>query len=341
MRSHYLRHRRGFSLVELLVVIAVIGILMGLVLPAVQAAREASRRAQCINNLKQIGLAIQHYNESNRVFPPVALPTFTGSQGQFGSGHYHSPLARVLPYIEQKNLYDAINFGPVPSSGNAVFENLTAMKTSVAAFLCPSDGERSVEGFGRCNYRFNLGATHRFGPDDVEPSSWFGPFSAHRVYGAADFTDGLSQTIGVSERLQGDWAKSAIRRLGDYRLTTADGYTLIGPDAATEVCRALAAGTPLESRGGESWFLSGFHFTSYNHCTTPNSDVWACSFDPHTDDLHSRVKHDGVFPATSYHSGGVHALRMDGSVRFEKDSVSLVVWRGLGTRSGGEITGSD
>jgi prepilin-type N-terminal cleavage/methylation domain-containing protein/prepilin-type processing-associated H-X9-DG protein len=337
MRMRSVGTRRGFTLIELLITIGVIGLLMALLLPAVQAAREAARRGQCANNLKQIGIAFQSYCVDWNAFPPVNLQTGTNRDGPYFV-HVHSPWARVLPRLEQGPLFDSINFAWVPTQAEAIVANETAMTTRVALFLCPSDNEPPVEGYGRANYRVNHGPTHRFAPTNLYPQSWNGPFTCRLVLGPAAFTDGTSNTIGVSERLQGDWTRG-ISGGGDYLLARIDESTVHNSDDAVAACAALPPGTDQESRGGESWFLSGLHFTGYNHCAPPNPRTPDCAFDDAREDILNRIMRDGVFPARSAHPGGVHVVFMDGSVRFMEDAVSLPIWRAFATRSGGEVIG--
>ena len=335
------RSRGGFTLIELLTVIAVIGILVGLTLPAVQAAREAARRLQCTNNLKQVGLALHNYEAGHHYFPGVVtqgdLPMQNGSTA---SPLEFSPLARMLGELEQPALYNAVNFTLVPSDAYALQANLTAMTTTVNVFLCPSDGPPGVAGYGRNNYRFCLGLTPRSAAYFQASSS--GAFAAHEFYRPADFQDGLSNTVGVSERLQGGWIADRLRRGGDYRLSPVAMDNLPPPgtddaDRAVSICAAVPADAVIETRAGESWFESGYHFTNYNHCATPNPKTPDCAYDPFREPILSRMHHSGVFSASSNHPGGVNTLRMDGSVHFAKDGVSLATWRALSTRSGGEL----
>ena len=333
---------RGFTLIELLVVISVIAILMGLLLPAVQQSRESARRLQCVNHLKQIGLALQSYHSTYERFPAIISPT-AWTLGRAGpwSGHEYSPLARCLAEMEQVPLYNSVNFTNPTVSAFSILQNQTAMLTTVETFICPSDTLAGVAGYARANYRFSHGTTTQFSPGQPDPQTWDGPFSVHRFYRAADFADGLSNTIGASERLQGGWETTQFKRGGDYKLTMiGSDRNQWQPDLALSLCAAWSKGGPHESRAGESWFLSGNHFTNYNHVQTPNGAVADCSFDENTDSLHHRSFHNGVFTASSQHPGGVNAMRMDGSVRFEHDGVSLGVWRALATRSGGEVISS-
>ena len=333
---------RGFTLIELLVVVSVIAILMGLLLPAVQQSRESARRLQCVNHLKQIGLALQSYHSTYERFPAIVSPTaWTLGKPIPWSGHEYSPLARCLAEMEQVPLYNSVNFTNPTASAFSILQNQTAMQTTIETFVCPSDTSSGVPGYARVNYRFSHGTTALFAPGNADPQSWDGSFSVHRFYRAADFADGLSNTIGASERLQGDWETTQFKRGGDYRLTIIDiDYGHWQPDRSLSLCAAWPMGGPHESRSGESWFLSANHFTNYNHVQTPNGAVADCAFDNLTESLHHRSMHNGVFTATSHHSGGVNAMRMDGSVQFEHDGISLGVWRALATRSGGEVISS-
>jgi prepilin-type N-terminal cleavage/methylation domain-containing protein/prepilin-type processing-associated H-X9-DG protein len=333
--------RRGFTLIELLVVVLILGVLAGLLVPAVQNARSAATRLQCLNHMKQIGIALHSYASLHRLFPGVNTRTQGLTPDNWASAHAFSPLSRMLPELEQSSLYHAINFNFIPWDGPGLVANQTVMLVGIETFLCPADAAPSVPGYGRSSYRFGLGPTPWEAPIDDRPGSYAGPFSVHRYYGPADFADGLSQTVGASERLQGDWYRSR-NYLGNYvlddvRMTVPDPG---GADWALGVCRASPPDAPRESRAGESWFLSGFHFTLYNHCNTPNAGLMDCVFDDHNETVYERYIHEGVMTARSRHPGGVNALFMDGSVKFARDAVNLAVWRALSTRSGGEVVGS-
>lgn len=149
--------------------------------------------------------------------------------------------------------------------------------------------------------------------------------------------------MGGSERLQGNWLKHSFKTGGDYLLGNFPPNEVRYPDQAVSLCSSLPAGSDEESRGGESWFISGFHFTSYNHCLPPNDKRPDCALDASgvSSSLADRVNLDGVFKATSRHPGGVNCLLMDGSVRFVKDSVNLNLWRAVATRSSGEVISTD
>ena len=328
----------GFTLIELLVTIAVLAILAGLLIPATQRAREAARRLECVNHLKQIGLALHHYAADQGCFPPARI----GSTSNTAHSSGYSALARMLGQLEQSALFASLNFEPNEGDVFGLAVNRTSKLTTVAIFLCPSDTSCPVEGYGRVNYRVNLGSNPGYFRDD--PASNEGSFSLKRSLGPADFRDGLSTTVGVSERLQGDWTQGTVKRGGDYLMVANTSDLSIRADGALAVCGALPPppATAVESRGGESWYYAGYHYTAYNHCGPPNGAISDCRlfFLPPNTVEPARELVFGVFSATSYHPGGVNALLMDGSVRFVQDSIALPTWRALGTRSGGEVVGA-
>jgi prepilin-type N-terminal cleavage/methylation domain-containing protein len=328
---------RGFTLIEVLVVVFIIGLLVALLLPAVQGARESARRMQCVNHLKQIGLALASYHASQNCFPPTNLRSGTTFPDRgWVNTLVFSPQARLLPEMEQSSLYNSVNFAFDPFYAAGLSVNFTVMSQTVSGFLCPSDPQPPVSGYGRNSYRFNLGPTSAVVIWDQV--SQRGAFTSEKSYTAANFTDGLSQTAGASERLQGDWISSRFKRGGDYYLGKRDPYDVnLSLAESLAYCNSVAkAGGPHESRGGETWFLSAFHTTLYNHCTVPNQSDFDCSFDDFQDSWNGRIWNFGIFGASSYHAGGVNTLTMDGSVHFVKNSIAATVWQAVGTRNGGE-----
>jgi len=335
--------RGGFTLLELLTVVSIIGALAALLIPAVQQAREASRRAECVNRLKHIGIALAAYASLHQYFPSIGSPSSRTRSGITLTAHLSSPFPRMLAEFDYPHLFSSINFSIPASDASSISANKTVMIVRINHFICPSDANDAVKGYGRGNYRFSVGATPHFLPSEKDPTTRSGAFALHRFFGPRDFTDGISQTIGASERVRGDWTTNRVGH-GDYLLTDIGSLadlTRMGPDSALAACSLASASPVYESRSGESWFLSGFHFTTYNHCATPNSKCTDCSFYKMNEDIYYRSLHSGVFSARSYHPGGVNALRMDGSARFVTDGVNPSVWRAISTRNGSEAVSID
>lgn len=324
----------GLSIIEVLVVIGIIGLLAALLLPALQASRGSSSRLHCANNLRQIGLALHGYAEIHGYFPSINAPSLNApiSPPNVLSAHSYSPLVRMLPQLEQSTLFDQINFAFIPTFSASLAVNDTVMSQRVGLFVCPSDPSASPAGYGRVNYRFNHGPTPVHSPWPERPLSFSGPFTVHKFYRPSDFSRGLSQVVGVSERTQGDWTKGVFSR-GDYRLPHPQVTNLdeSDADAMIRLCESLP-NDDHESRSGEAWFLGGNHFTTYNHVNVPNAEVPDCSHDDVTEGIHNRTLHAGQFSARSHHSGGVNTLRMDGHLEFVADGIDLTLWRQLAQR---------
>jgi prepilin-type N-terminal cleavage/methylation domain-containing protein len=328
------RPDRGFTLIETLVAIGIIGVLVALMLPAVQAAREAARRAQCANNLHQIGLALHAYEAANRTFPITYSYVYDKANTRFSYRNMTSIHARLLPYLEQRTVYDAINFeisttapeimqiplNEVEIALNTV--NATASMTGISTFLCPSDGGGFTE-HGN-NYRGNVGV----GPNSVMaaefPDSDNGLF--HQLYmpDAVRAPDGLSHTVAFSERLRGEGdspERSVYHNL--YFAPTADNII--------QSCRISARpGTETYAFAGKWWFYTGREQTLYIHAQPPNGIVPDC--------VDGGVRPAlGMVSARSDHTGGVNVLMGDASLRFVTESIDTSVWRAFGTRNGGEL----
>jgi len=308
--------RAAFTLIELLVVISIIGLLVGLLISAVQGAREAARRVQCISNLKQLGIAMQGYCNVYGMFPPSHLVTPKGT-----ATNYYSELMFLLPQLEQTPLFNAINmnFEQWESRAFPGVENHTARNTRLAVFLCPSDGEtRHLN-----SYRFNRG---RYG---VTRSTYDGPFSFGVLPRPATITDGLGQTAFVSERLAGTFNQDAHDKRRD--LKSQNPYIAVPSD--TELIPNCLASVPGEwdATAGRYWFFSGFANGSYNHNGTPNDPRPSCVA-PSPDDTNL----GGLSPPRSFHTGGVNVLFGDGHVLFVRDSTEMPVWVALGTYNAGD-----
>jgi prepilin-type N-terminal cleavage/methylation domain-containing protein/prepilin-type processing-associated H-X9-DG protein len=330
------RARAGaFTLIELLVVIAIIGVLIALLLPAVQAAREAARRAHCLNNLKQIGLAIHNYAESRGTLPIGQGPE------PFGEYFGWSSLTMMLPFLEQTPLYNGINFDIPGGSAPGTPENLTVQNVNVSIFFCPSDTDRLTSPGGHNNYVGNTGAgpdTNGAWPSGVICGSKMyvtGPYFNSTVIRLQDITDGLSQTAAFSECVKGIGLYNdgqtadnlsppgSVLRLGDLP-TDAEQVYLICSATDPHARNAPLAG--LYSLGS-FWHIGTSNATRYNHVMPPNT--WSCTVE--------NTDNDGAHTASSRHPGVVNCFFADGSVRSVKSTVNRTSWRALGTRAGGEV----
>jgi prepilin-type N-terminal cleavage/methylation domain-containing protein len=274
-------HRSGFTLIELLVVIAIISVLIALLLPAVQAAREAARRMQCVNNLKQIGLACHQYHDGNNCLPPGQL---LYSNWQDVSAH-----VPLLMFLEQQNLYNAFNLADVfPINGmGPVFAgypvNTTVVRTQFVGFLCPSDINRLTNVEGHANYCGNSGSS----PESAEVvDGWNGPFIAAlpgladigtRVFRFSNITDGLSSTACFSEKILGIGNANQIDPGTPTSVCLAVGTAANATNTPGYYALCLAANqftTPLADGGGlpsgSIWVFGYLLQTRYTHIMTPN-----------------------------------------------------------------------
>ncbi|MGO9601414.1 MAG: DUF1559 domain-containing protein [Isosphaeraceae bacterium] len=337
-----MRRRRGFTLIELLVVIAIISVLIALLLPAVQSAREAARRIQCTNNLKQLGIALHNYHSAVGSFPVGYIsPQASAPLISFPDHYAWSVLAQMSAYVEQTSLYNAINFNfPVrtapgyPDFGVPPFSifpvNTTAVSIIVSLYLCPSDSAQAPDPTsGPTNYVFCTGdgLTGPNGPGD--PTLANGVFILGPPQTMASITDGSSSTVACSEQLLGVLgpATATVMPSDPRRALSQDANTT--PDDA-----GCAAPVGWELDKGVGWWEGGMRSTLYNHYLTPNSRNYDCMGPQNP--LRPAWK-----AARSNHPGGVNALFCDGHVAFVKESVNLATWRGLSTRNGGEVISAD
>jgi prepilin-type N-terminal cleavage/methylation domain-containing protein/prepilin-type processing-associated H-X9-DG protein len=326
--------RRAFTLIELLVVITVIAALVGLLLPAVQAAREAARRAQCAIHLKQLALAAHGFHDTNGAFPP----------GADLQASHASALVYLLPFVEQTARFSALNF---TLDLTAAFENQTARAHDVSLFLCPSDPSAGSwadpglaagvgDGFmGRSNYFGNLGA-HGWAYDSLttrtKDSSLAGVFAYGSSTRLQGLTDGASNTVGFAEIERGPYPGKNGPDINEIPISVwGSGNPATNPNNLGPVAACGTTAIPFYYRGLQ--FQRGFILTSlYTHTMTPNSKSRDCTVFPTFD--------QGHLAARSFHPGGVNAAMADGSVRFIRDTITLTAWKALGTRCGGEIVES-
>jgi prepilin-type N-terminal cleavage/methylation domain-containing protein len=338
--------RRGFTLIELLVVIAIIAILIALLLPAVQQAREAARRTQCRNNLKQIGLALHNYLSTHSVFPFGKGPSYALPIPIYARWSQH---AMMLPYLDQAPLYNQLdfNFPPdtpgmggvvafMPAYTNPTGTNSAASRAIVPMFMCPSDRGPNDPWQGQNNYAGNQGSwlcdLSESQPSTVAPSEiQTGVFYYLSKVRAADVIDGMSNTAFFSEKIRGQGNPD-----GKSDLFVIPTQTTLA--ATYNTCQAInpATATPLTSKWGYSWVMGENCCTQYNHIAVPNSKSCAgTGFPGNMANMAMQVS------ANSRHTGGAHAMMGDGSVKFVSENIDLDLWRAVGTRGTGEVASLD
>jgi prepilin-type N-terminal cleavage/methylation domain-containing protein/prepilin-type processing-associated H-X9-DG protein len=321
--------RRGFSLLELLVVTAIIAFLAGLLLPAVQRAREAASRIRCQNNLKQIGLALHNYEASHCSFP-LGL--------QFPARPF-SPLVQMLDYFEQGTVSASINFhrspiaidlGPGNPNNDDGTGNLLAAQTRINLFHCPSDSDR-IPGspFSGTNYVGCAGTANPPAsgyPAGTRSCGWLadgdGLFVQDRAYRVVNITDGTSNTVAFSESLLGGGSTPGTDPQRYYKQVTPS-YTGLLP-----YLPSCNASTTWVGTRGELWTTGLYGHALYNHYWTPNSS---------TPDCINTLNKAAWTAARSRHPGGVNILLCDGGVRFVAQTIRLDVWQALATVAGGEV----
>lgn len=318
---------RGSSLIELLVVIGVIAILVGLVLPAVQASREAARQVRCASHLRQLVTAVHGFESAYGGFPGATWVRKISARSWVSTSIY----VPLLPYLEESAIYDALNLD-VPFGDLSRFppSNATAASRAIGVLLCPSDPNTRAAPFGCSSYRACVGLGEFRHASDGRPNSWegnpaeWGAFNPTPVLvRPAEIRDGLANTLAFSEKKIGrgesfydpsrDWIDVGV-------MATSSEYL--------EICSNLRSAQQARADGGRGWIINGGIYTWFFASAPPNSLIPDCG----TPSLNGR----GVFAARSYHPGGVHAAMADGAVRRFTSTIAADTWRALGTRSGGE-----
>ncbi len=315
--------RKAFTLVELLVVIAIIGILIGMLLPAVQQVREAARRTDCSNQIRQLALASHNYEGTFQSFP-------AGSVFVADVNTNISPHASLLPFMEQNNLFNLVDFTVAYNHAN----NVNATLEQVPGLLCASNVLELPEGLGgRNNYYGNAGVQILHNgvpaPDPADPNHNMpasdGIFFVESDISFNDILDGSSNTALFSERVTGDGSNGVSSPKSD---TYMPGTYPNTPDEALADAIAVDV-NDLTKQGnsnvGAPWLRSYHSTTRYWHVNTPNGI--SAMYPP------GRI----MTTASSYHPGGVHVSSADGSARFVIDSIELQVWRNFGSRNDGQL----
>jgi prepilin-type N-terminal cleavage/methylation domain-containing protein len=325
--------QHGFTLIELLVVIGIITILISLLLPAVQQAREAARRTQCRNNLKQIGLALHNYLDVHNGFPPAFVSDISTTDTSGGEWSIHS---RILPFLDQANLYNLADLSLAyddPANGDIAIQR-------VATYLCPSevnDRARLSSGVAihyPISYGYGGGTWGVW--DNLSRQAGSGAFAPNYSFRPRDFIDGTSNTIAFSEVK----AYTPYNRDGDFG-------TAIVPATAADVEALIAMGGDNKSNSGHTEGVDGrIHQTGFTTTLPPNSKVVVPTGDTDEGDYTSCREDKSCTTPTfaavtsrSYHAGMVQTLLMDGSVHSISDNIDLATWRDLGQRNDGNVIG--
>ena len=306
-----MRFRQGFTLLELIVAMAVITLLVAITLGAVQQARESARRSSCSSHLRQIGIAVQAYAGAFGSFPP-------------GNSRGFSGLARILPYLEQAMVAERVDYSFLADDP----QNDALRALTVPIFRCPSDSFRGF--WGPSNYAANFGTgVQTFGYNGLfRPIGNYYLTESKGTYTVRDIdvSDGLSNTAAFAEILVGNG------QVDDSRSAFHTPVPMTAPnelDLFADQCRFLAPAIPAEVVArGYSWAFGDQLYTGYNHIMTPGQH--SC--------VNGNNTQEGCYTSVSNHPRGVGVVFADGHVSFTSTDVNVIIWRAFGSRNGNEAT---
>ena len=362
--------RRGFTLIELLVVIAIIAVLIGLLLPAVQKVREAGARAQCQNNLKQIGLAVHMYSDAKGVLPSMSFcgggceDTNPGMQNIFYRFRHYPVAFELLPYVEQGNLYSQFNLNKAATDNASPGvpggpTNLQLSSKPLKVFLCPSMPEPVNPVFADyASYGWNRGNSDVRSPaqagDICKPGQAYGFTPSDGVFvsrmdAGLDYTTGLA--LAAKHAAEPEWWQPdttfAIKLQGvtdglSNTIAAGDMHNILKGYTTTRVNSVTIGTTPVPSGGPVAWAGSGGDYYSEGRTTVPINTLEGPYYnrtmtDPAT--LHDILFKSPIYSFRSTHTGGVNLLFCDGSARFVRQGINMTTYMGLGSRNGNEVLG--
>jgi prepilin-type N-terminal cleavage/methylation domain-containing protein/prepilin-type processing-associated H-X9-DG protein len=356
-RSSRCQSARGFTLIEILVVIAIVAILIALLVPAIQTAREAARRIQCVSNLKQIGIGLHNYQQAVGTFPLATGIAYSGVGVKTDWGTW-SGQAMMLPYLDQMPIYNAVNFDWTCWYGMGQQINSTMFNTKIQLFLCPSDdlaGSATLNNqmvalgfFGESNTNSYLGSMGTT-TDPNSPIST-GVFAHSTAYGIESITDGTSCTIAFSEGLVSSvdpgqkWRDGvATQAASVLQQGVLDANSNIaGVLADLQTCNQVFASNPTAAinNRGYRWGSGSPGVAYFNTVVPPNSVEYpwgGCRFGCGN----CGIEYGQYENANSRHYSGINVMLADGSVRFVKDGIAMVVWWSLGTKAGCEMISTE
>lgn len=335
-RMSPVRRSAGFTLIELLVAISIIAILIALLLPAVQASREAARRTQCKNNIKQISLALHHYEEAHRQLPPsFCIKKGTVLTGNNGSWSIHG---RLLPYLEQANAYNHVRLDIAWDA-----QLSTGIPTlRIPIYVCPSEIHDQVRVDSTGNpftqphtYGFNFGTWLIYDP--VTGQGGDGVFHVNSRLGHSAFRDGTTSTLAIAE----------VKAFTSYIRNTADPGPIppVVPDFSSFSGQLKLGPNLNDNTGHTEWCDGRVHHSGFTTTFTPNTIVpyvvsgitYDIDYNSVQEGRSATQRTYAAITSRSHHNGLIHVALLDGSVRAVNDSIDFVIWRALGTRSGEEV----